>query len=273
MKIIKISLAITLILLCPSLAKDPQERGDFSISLLIQERVNDEGTKVPVSKDQADQALRALQSRLNYIGIREAHLSREGSDRIFVKLKGVSTNDANRIGTTLGRRAKLELRNVSERSEELAANGKTLAQLVHDGSEIIPGFRAYLTMTKDEDGNIYESPVLLSRRVGLSEEDIASIVPAPHIVDAVAITLNANGTDKMIELTKNLQPGRDRIAILIDDKVISAPVVNQVPLGKNFIIEGLSRPGEAQELANLLTNRLEFDLKVDQVQKISQPKE
>ena len=39
----------------------------------------------------------------------------------------------------------------------------------------------------------------------------------------------------MIALTKNMRPQVDRIAIVLDGEVISAPVVNQVPLGKQFI--------------------------------------
>jgi SecD/SecF fusion protein len=71
-----------------------------------------------------------------------------------------------------------------------------------------------------------------------------------------SITLNDEGTDKMIALTKNMRPGVDRIAIVLDGEVISAPVVNQVPLGKQFIIEGLGEPGEVQNLANSLMNPL-----------------
>ena len=44
---------------------------------------------------------------------------------------------------------------------------------------------------------------------------------------------------------------------MLDGEVISAPVVNQVPLGKQFIIEGLREPGEVQSLANSLMNPLE----------------
>ena len=79
----------------------------------------------------------------------------------------------------------------------------------------------------------------------------------------------AAGTDKMIALTKNMQPGKDRIAIVLDGEVISAPVVNQVPLGKQFIIEGLREPGEVQSLANSLMNPLENALVVDEMRNVS----
>lgn len=47
---------------------------------------------------------------------------------------------------------------------------------------------------------------------------------------------------------------------MLDGEVISAPIVNQVPLGKQFIIEGFQQPGEVQNLAYSLMNPLEFPL-------------
>jgi preprotein translocase subunit SecD len=86
--------------------------------------------------------------------------------------------------------------------------------------------------------------------------------------DAVSVTLNGPGTDKMIALTANMRPGVDRIAIVLDGQVLSAPVIRQVPLGKDFIIEGLNDPGEVQNLANALTNPLGNPLKIDEMRTI-----
>jgi hypothetical protein len=48
-----------------------------------------------------------------------------------------------------------------------------------------------------------------------------------------------------------------------------APVVNQVPLGKYFILEGLREPGEVQSLANALMNPLETVLRIDEIRNVS----
>jgi|TARA_B110000037_G_scaffold222718_1_gene299102 hypothetical protein len=42
----------------------------------------------------------------------------------------------------------------------------------------------------------------------------------------------------MIAATKPIAGGIDRIAIMVDGKFLSAPVVQSVPLGKNFVISG-----------------------------------
>ena len=96
-------------------------------------------------------------------------------------------------------------------------------------------------------------------------------MPSPQQADAVAITLNTAGTDKMIALTSsdNMRAGIDRIAIVLDGEVVSAPVVNQTPLGKRFIIEGLDEPGEVETLANQLMNPLENPLEVGEMRLIS----
>lgn len=243
--------------------------GGSSFSLRIQEREGDDGIKMPITKEQVEQAILVIEKRLNSMGTAEPMIARQGDDGILVQMPGVEPEEAARIRATLEKVAKLELREVSSRNEEAGADGKSLAQRVQEGAEIVPGYRAYTLKGKDEDGNEYTRPILLNRRMALGGSDIANAVPSPQQADAVAITLNGAGTDKMIALTKNMRPGADRIAIVLDGEVISAPVVNQVPLGKNFIIEGLREPGEVQSLANALMNPLENPLVVDEERTVS----
>ena len=243
--------------------------GGSSFSLRIQEREGDDGQKMPVTKEQVEQAIKVIEKRLNSMGTAEPLIARQGEDGVIVQMPGVEPETAASIRATLEKVAKLELREVSQRSEEPGPDGKSLAQRVKDGDEIVPGYRAYDYTQKDEDGNETTRPILLNRRMALGGSDIANAVPSPQQADAVAITLNNAGTDKMIALTKNMQPRVDRIAIVLDGEVISAPVVNQVPLGKQFIIEGLREPGEVQSLANALMNPLENPLVVEEERTVS----
>ena len=129
--------------------------------------------------------------------------------------------------------------------------------------EIVPGYRAYTLKGKDEHGNEFNRPILLNRRTAIGNSDIASAGPSPQQADAVAITLSEEGKAKMIALTQKMRPGQDRIAIVLDGEVISAPIVNQVPLGKQFVIDGFQQPGEVENLANSLMNPLEFPLVIE----------
>lgn len=244
--------------------------GGSSFTLSVQPREGDNGELMPVTVQQIDQAISVIEKRLlQSFGRVEPQIARLGSDKIQVQMPGMEPEDSEKVRDVLEKVAKLELREVSSRTDEIGGDRKTLAQRVQEGSEIVPGYRAYTLTQKNEDGMETSQAILLNRRMALGGSDIANAVPSPQQADAVAITLNGPGEDKMINLTKNMQSGRDRIAIVLDGEVISAPVVNAVPLGKNFIIEGLREPGEVQELANALMNPLENPLKVEEFRNVS----
>lgn len=243
--------------------------GGSAFTLRVQPREADNGEKMPVTVQQIDQAILVIEKRLNALGTAEPMIARQGTDKIQVQMPGVEPEESENIRKTLEKVAKLELREVSPRSDETGADGKPLAQRVQEGSEIVPGYKAYTLKGKDEDGKEYSRPILLNRRMALGGSDIANATPSPAQADAVDITLNGGGEDKMIALTRNMQAGRDRIAIVLDGEVISAPVVNQTPLGRRFIIEGLREPGEVQNLANALMNPLENALVVEEFRNVS----
>lgn len=243
--------------------------GGSSFTLRVQPRESDSGEKMEITPQQVEQAILVIEKRLNGMGTSEPLIARQGTDGILVQMPGIEPETSAKIRETLEKVAKLELREVSRRNDEPGEDGKPLAERVQNGSEIVPGYKAYTLKGKDEDGNEYTRPILLNRRMALGGSDIADAVPSPQQADAVSITLNAEGTDKMIALTKNMRSGLDRIAIVLDGEVISAPVVNQTPLGKQFIVEGLREPGEVQNLANALMNPLENPLVVEMEDTVS----
>nr|MCU0779981.1 hypothetical protein [Akkermansiaceae bacterium] len=151
-----------------------------------------------------------------------------------------------------GKGSGLHLHAVHRDTELVGADGKTLAQRVMDGDEIVPGYAAYEHETRDGSGVVTTRPILLHRRPALGTADISSATPSMQQPDAVDIQLNGEGAEKMIALTSTMAPGQDRIAIVLDGKVKSAPVVRAVPLGRSFIIEGLTDPGEPQRVADAL---------------------
>ncbi|MBC8125617.1 MAG: protein translocase subunit SecD [Gloeobacteraceae cyanobacterium ES-bin-144] len=243
--------------------------GGSSFSMHIQPRVNDLGEETPVTPSQVDKAIEVIEKRLNSMGTAEPIIARQGTNGILLQMPGVEPAESDRIRKTLEKVAKLEFREVSPRNAEVGQGGKSLPARVMEGLEIIPGYQAFNHKSKDEDGKEYHSPILLNRRPALGGADISLATPSPQQADAVSITLNNSGTDKMIALTKNMRAGVDRIAVVLDSEVISAPTVNQVPLGKQFIIEGLREPGEVQSLANSLMNPLENALVVDEMRNVS----
>ena len=176
-------------------------------------------------------------------------IGRRDNGSLRLTVKAVDEEGAKGIIDGLSKVTTLELHKVSERSEELGANGKTLAQRVLDKDEIVVGQKAFIVTYMDMDGNEHSQPILLYRRAAITAADIAAAFPSPQQPDAVSITLGEEGTDKMIALTKDMRPGFDRIAIVLNGKVVSAPTVHATPLGKHFIIEGLDPVGEVDRLA------------------------
>ena len=244
--------------------------GGSSFLLHIQPKVDSEGQIMPVTPPQVDKAIEVIEKRLNGMGTAEPIIARQGTNGILLQMPGVEPEESDRIRVTLEKVAKLEFREVSPRNDEVGGTDrKTLATQVFERTHIEPGYQAFIHKRKDEDGKEIKSPILLKNRPALGGSDIALATPSQHQMDAVSITLNGPGTDKMIALTQNMRRGVDRIAIVLDGEVISAPVVNQVPLGKDFIIEGLNEPGEVQDLANSLMNPLENALVVDEMNKVS----
>ncbi|BCU77686.1 protein translocase subunit SecD [Luteolibacter sp. LG18] len=238
--------------------------GGSSYSLRVQQHEDETtGEKTSVTKSQVEQAIKVIEQRLNGAGTSEPLIAAQGEDKILVQMPGVTPEEAKKIRETLERVAHLELRQVHPRSNELVG-------AIAANTEVAPpGYKVFQQKLKDSEGKTFTSPILLSRRVALGGPDVAHATPSPTQHDAVSITLNAKGGDKMIALTEHMQPGVDRIAIVLDNEVISAPSVKTVPLGSQFQIDGLDKPGEVQDLANALMNPLENGLKVEEERSVS----
>jgi SecD/SecF fusion protein len=263
--------------LCILAASPPKDRlkggidilGGSSFTLHIQPKISDNGEVMPITPSQVDKAIEVIDKRLNSMGTAEPIIARQGTNGIILQMPGVEAAESDRIRATLEKVAKLELHEVSTRNDEPGPDGKSLAQRVADGTEKVPGYLAYVLKQKNDEGVETNRPILLKRRPGLGGADIANAYPSPAQNNAVAISLNNAGADKMIALTQNMVEGQGRIAIVLDGVVLSAPVVQKVPLGKEFEVTGLNEPGEATQLANSLMNPLENALVIDQFSKVS----
>jgi len=84
----------------------------------------------------------------------------------------------------------------------------------------------------------------------------------------LTVELNPEGANKMFDLTSKMRPGVDRLAIVLDGKVLSAPVV-QSSLGANFEISGMKDANEAKSIAAALLNPLKNPLLVEEERTVS----
>jgi len=261
---------------CIAAAMPPKERlkgaidlvGGSSYLLRIQPQLNEDGSARPVTPTQVEKAIEVIEKRLNSMGTAEPLIARQGADGIILQMPGAEPEDAEKIRETLEKVAKLELREVSPRNAEPGPDGKTLAARVAAGTEIVPGYRAYVIKHKNSEGQSTEEPILLNRRVAISGANIKTAFPSPSERDAVGVSLDSKGTDAMIAMTGKMQLGVDRLAIVLDGEVISAPTV-QARLASDFSISGLHDPGEVQNLVNALMNPLENPMKIEASRTVS----
>ncbi len=241
--------------------------GGSSFTLVVEPKVDDSGHPLPLSPDDVKQAIRTIEKRVNEYGNIDMLIAQQGADKILLQMPGMSPEESAKIEELLKKVAKLELREVNLDGYRPGPDGRTLAARVADNAEIVPGYSAYEYKFKDDEGNDRSEFILLSKRVALTGKDVQQAWPQP-LGNKVSITLNNAGADKMLNLTKDMTLGRDRIAVVLDGEVLTAPVVQAV-LSKNFEISGQENAEEARALANAMLNPLENPLKIDQKSAIS----
>lgn len=246
----------------PTLKPGIDLAGGTAFTLEVQPRVDEDGNAVAVTPHAVKQAIKTLEGRLNPEGTKDLLILGQGTDRITVEMPGISADEAASIKRKIEQTAKLELRRVHPESF-------IQAPLVQAGQAIVPGFSAFEYTRKNDEGEEITEALLLSRRIDVEGKHVKFAAPDAAQKGVVNIRLSSEGGNRMINLTKDMTPGRDRIAVVLDGVVKSAPVVNSVPLGSNFLIEGLGSYQEAADLASSLMNPLENALKILEVRQVS----
>ncbi|BCX50001.1 translocase subunit SecDF [Haloferula helveola] len=238
--------------------------GGSAFTLRVQPNVDPTtGQVIPLTAKDLDNAIETIEKRLNAMGTSDMLIAKSGDDTIILQMPGMDPETADDIRETLQKVAKLELREVSPQSP-------ILAEKVFNGEEVVPGYRAYKHEGENRKGELFTEYLLLSRRTAIDGADIADAWPQTQGSDhQVGIKLTGEGGDKMTNLTKDMRAGADRIAVLLDNEVITAPVVQSVPLGRNFVIMGQDSFEEAGTLASQLLNPLKNALVIDEERTVS----
>lgn len=256
--------------------------GGFSYTLRVQPKIDETtGQPIPLTPDDVNQAKAIVEKRLNALGTTEIQIVTQGTDQILIQIPGVAAEDAEGVEETLEKVAKLELKKVNlDGFQQGGAERLSLAERIYNRqtnkgtpeqqASRVPGYTAFEYKQEGEDGVERTSYLLLSNRAALTGKDVQEAWPQSEAGKIfVSINLTSAGEDKMINLTKDMTPGQDMIAVVLDGEVITAPSVRSVPLGKNFMIEGQKNVEEARGLANALKNPLENPLETIEKSEIS----
>jgi preprotein translocase subunit SecD len=184
-----------------------------------------------------DQSIEIVQRRVNGLGLVEPTIQREGTDRILVQVPGLQ--DPSELLKLLGQTAKLDFRMV-----DMTMTPEQAQAQIQDGhppqdSELLP----------DENGQ----PVLIEKRVLVSGADLTDAQPSFDQTTGqpdVTFRFNASGARKFADVT-SANVGKP-FAIVLDNKVISAPVIQTPITGGSGQITGNFTVQSANELAVLL---------------------
>lgn len=170
-----------------------------------------------------EQSLEIVRRRIDQIGVAEPTIQRVGADRILVQLPGVQ--DPNHIRTLLGSTAKL--------SFHLLSDSKI-------GSRSLVGA---------DDGRRYQVRIR-SAMTGDRLKDARMAFDERTGQPVINFRLDRRGAQQFSDITR-ANVGR-QFAIVLDGKVLSAPVINEHIGGGSGQISGHFTAQEANDLAALL---------------------
>src|SRR5665213_1070432 len=189
-----------------------------------------------------EQSIEIVRRRIDESGTKEPTIQREGQDRILVQLPGVGNPE--HIKELLGRTAKMTFQLVDENvSPEDSARGR------------IPPGDISLPMEDDRANGGRGGPagsIVVKRRIMVSGDTLTDAQPSFQNGNepVVSFKFDSTGARRFGEATRE-NVGK-RFAIVLDNKVISAPVIREAIMGGQGVISGSFTVQSASDLALLL---------------------
>src|SRR6266853_2000510 len=182
-----------------------------------------------------EQSIQIVERRVNELGTVEPLIQRQGNDRILVQVPGLG--DPSRLIAILGQTAKMDFRMV----DSTVSPDQALAGRVPPDSEVLPS----------AEGS--RQPYVIKKQVLVSGGDLTDAQPGFDQRSGepiVSFRFNTSGSRKFAQAT--LENVGQPFAIVLDNKVISAPVNREPITGGSGQISGSFTVHAANDLAILL---------------------
>ncbi len=187
-----------------------------------------------------DQALRVIRSRIDQFGVTEPDIRKMQDNQIQIQLPGLE--EADRAVELVQQTAHLEFKLVDEDTDPAQA----------EEGKIPPGSELLYMQQRLPDGSYAERPIVVEKRVLLTGEHItdANVAFDTYNQPYVALSFDRQGARLFERVTgENLQR---RLAIVLDNKVYSAPNIRERISGGRASITGQFSVEEAHDLAIVL---------------------
>ncbi|EAJ7389022.1 protein translocase subunit SecD [Campylobacter upsaliensis] len=184
------------------------------------------------------QAVETIRNRLDEFGLAEPTVAKQGEDKILVELAGIKTKeDELRAKERITKAAHLQLMEVDE-SKMSKAHTMSEAEAASYGLVVMSDSRNENLKYTLKNIPILDGSMLTDARVGFSDTSTYPVIN---------FTLNSEGAKKFADYT-GANVGK-RLAIVLDNKVYSAPSINERIGGGSGQISGAFTQEEARDVA------------------------
>ncbi len=193
---------------------------------------------VELRQNAVSQSIEIIRGRIDELGTTEPNIQRQGDDRILVQVPG--EGDSKRVKDLIGSTAQMTLHLV----DEATPVSQALAGRIPPRSFLAPSIE---TNANGEPEQWY----VVLKRVNVSGERLVDSQPTvSENQPVVSFRFDAVGARQFADVTRANEG--NRLAILLDGAVISAPQINEPILAGSGIITGNFSFQSANDLALLL---------------------
>ena len=238
---------------------------EFQIRLVKQEK---EATITPQMQETAVEVIR---SRVDQFGVGEPVISPVGTDQILVQIPGLDAEKVAEARETLRRVAKLEFKLVYPNSEALVAQ-------IENGMAIVPPGYQIMTMEERNTDPLADPKAPKPKPI---ERKLLVRVHPDMLGDRVAAARAGFGTEGW-EINLRLDSAGaqifgdltqahvgEQLAIVLDGKVLSDPVLKSAIYGGDCRISGNFTEAAARDLSSALENPLSTPVVIEQERSVS----
>jgi len=196
-----------------------------------------------IKKLSTEQALETIRNRIDQFGVSEPDIRQQGEKRILIQLPGI--RDTERAKELIGKTALLEFKLVDETFDPKIAEKQGN---IPPGSEIL-----YQEKEDPTTRRVFKTPFLLKKRAlltGAYLTDARVQIDSQYNEPYVSINFDKKGARIFARVTE--ENVKKRLAIVLDKKVYSAPVIQEKIPGGSARITGNFSTEEAHDLAIVL---------------------
>jgi preprotein translocase subunit SecD len=224
----------------PNLQKEASRMADgggMLVSLAMPAAEQDRVRKLAI-----DQALETISNRIDQFGVAEPDVRRQGENELVLQLPGIK--DPQRAIKLIGQTALLQFKLV----EEVADMAAALKGNPPEGTEVL-----YESRVDRQTGRTERTPLVVRKRAIMTGEYITDArVQLDHQFNEPYVTVSFDPRGSKLFGRITTENVKRRLAIVLDNNVYSAPVIQEPITHGDARITGNFTPEEAHDLAIVL---------------------